>query len=612
VLQSMRAHAKWIWLIFIIPAFIIGFNFFGQSGLSSNTRLTRGTAVGSVNGQEINYDMWLRAYNGRLQSEQQQRGKALTLDDERQLSDQTFNDLTSQMLLDQEYKKRSITVNDEELRQEAQNNPPPEFARNPEFQTEGQFDLEKYRRFLNSPVAKQQGILYGLEQYYRSEIPKRKLLQSIAAGSYVTDAQLWRIYQDAHDSVQASYVALRPETVPDSTIRISDAEIKTYFDQHAKDFADRPGRAVVSVTTIPRIVTPADSAAVRAHAIALRNEILGGAKFEDVAKRESADSVSAAQGGSLGKGPRGRFVPAFENAAFALKPGEISQPVLSPFGYHLIKVDERKGDTISVRHILLRIQQSDSAADIVARRADTLSSLAAGSEDGSKFDAAVKRLGLQSARLTTIEGEPLTWNGRYVPGVSAWAFGGLKPGEVSDLLEGDDGYYLARLDSITAGGKPTLVTARDEIRRELIRQKKVDALMPKAERIAAAVKSGKSLEEAAKEAGATVEKTPSFTRAMPVPGLGQLNEAIGTAFGLPAGQTSGAIKTNTGVFVIRTDRRVAADKAAWTAQKTAQRQQYEDRLRQARVQEFLVGLRQQAKIVDNRKEILRAQRNTAT
>ena len=86
---------------------------------------------------------------------------------------------------------------------------------------------------------------------------------------------------------------------------------------------------MLSVVEIPRVVTAADSAAVRDHAIALRNEILGGAKFEDVAKRESADSASGANGGDLGKGPKGRFVAPFESAATALKVGEISQPVLT-------------------------------------------------------------------------------------------------------------------------------------------------------------------------------------------------------------------------------------------------------------------------------------------
>jgi peptidyl-prolyl cis-trans isomerase D len=198
------------------------------------------------------------------------------------------------VLLQQEYERRGIVVTNEEIQQYAKFSPPPWIQQAPELQTEGQFDMQKYQRLLASSYAKQTGLLANLEQYYRSEIPRRKLLDQIASGIYVTDAELWRIWRDQHDSAQVSFVAFRPSS--DSAAKsTSDADLRSYFDKHKEEFR-RSGRAVLSVVEIPRVVSGADSAAVREHAIALRNEILGGAKFEDVAKRESADSVS--RGGS--------------------------------------------------------------------------------------------------------------------------------------------------------------------------------------------------------------------------------------------------------------------------------------------------------------------------
>ena len=170
------------------------------------------------------------------------------------------------------------------------------------------------------------GLLQYLEQYYRSEIPRQKLFAQVASDVYVSDARLWTLWQDTYDSARVTYAAFRPELLPDSAVKVSDAEISAFYDKNRKSY-DRPGRAVVSLVAIPRAVTAADSAAAREKAAALRAEIAGGAKFEDVARRESADSGSGAQGGALGRGPRGRFVPEFEQAAYALAVGELSQPV---------------------------------------------------------------------------------------------------------------------------------------------------------------------------------------------------------------------------------------------------------------------------------------------
>jgi peptidyl-prolyl cis-trans isomerase D len=596
----MRSAAKYIWW-FVVLTFVVVFVFAETSGLTGRGPVTRGSAIATVNGTDITYDTWLRAREGRIKQAQEQSPAPLTLDEQRRIEDATFNDLVNDILLKQEYKRRGIAITDQEIQQAALQQPPMQFIQNPNFQTEGQFDIEKYHRFLASPIAKQSGVRYELEQYYREELPREALFTQIATMAYVTDAQLWRMWQDTHDSAQVSYVKLDPSTIPDSAVTVTDAEIAKYFQAHQASFPTRPGRAVVSIAMIPRTITAADSAKAREHAVELRNEIQGGAKFDDVARRESADSGSAAQGGFLGRVTKGQFVREFDSAAFALKPGEISQPVLTRFGYHLIKVDERKGDTVAVRHILVRIQQGDSSAAVSDRKADELSK-AASIDKPAFFDSVSKSLGLHVGRAVATEGEPLMWDGRYVPSVSAWAFT-ARPGETSDLIDSEDAYYLARLDSLQPGGKATLATERDNIRRVLIEQKKVERLLPKAQRIDQAVAAGKTLEQAAQAEGLSVAKSPMFTRTMMVPGLGQANEAIGAAFGLPVGAVSKPVKSDDGVFVLQVDRRVTADRAAWEKQKQSQRAQYLQALRQQRVQDFMADLRQHAKIVDRRKEI---------
>ena len=137
----------------------------------------------------------------------------------------------------------------------------------------------------------------------------------------------------------------------------------------------------------------------------------------------------------------------------------------------------------------------------------------------------------------------------------------------------------------------------------IARDKKIDQLVPVAQQIASGVAGGQTLEQAGPAHGATVATTPMFTRMSTVPGVGQLNEAIGAAFGLPVGAVSAPIKTSGGVFVIRVDKRVPAARAEFEKQLPTLRTQTVEGLREQRVRDYLEGLRKTAKIDDRRKEV---------
>ena len=603
----MRASAKYIWII-IVVLFVGGFLLAETSGLLGRAPVTTTTAVAKVNGEDILATSWYQVTQNLEQEATQRSNQSISLDERQRLQDQAFDQLVTDALMSQEYQRRGISVTDDEILQAARFSPPPQLMQSPELQTEGQFDPAKYQRFLQSPMARQQGLLLQLEQYYRSEIPKQKLFDQIASDVYVSDEELWRRWQDSHDSAAVSFVAFGPDRISDSAVKVSDDEIRAYYDTHKKQF-DRPGRAKVSIIVIPRAVTAADSAAVRARAVALRSRILAGEKFEDVARAESADSVSAASGGSLGRGPRGRFIPAFEIAAYALRPGEISQPVLTPFGYHIIRVDEKKGDTLALRHILLRVQQSDSAASRTDRRADSLARMAASTDQPAKFDSAARALHIPILRAEVKEGNPLTINGQFIPSAGPWAFQGTRPGETSELFDAEDGYYLARLDSLTPGGTLSLDQAKSDIRAFLTSQKKIDLLIPQATNFAK-VAAASNLESAAKLLNMEVVKTKPFTRVTGVPELARFPEAVGAAFTLPLNTVSEPIRAMAGVVVERVDSRVPASRTAFEAQKAMLRQQELQQLRQQRVRDFLTNLRAVAKIDDRRKQIEASARRT--
>lgn len=609
MLQSMRSAAKYIW-VFLVIFFVGGFLLAETSGLLGVAQVTNSTPVASVNGEDIPVTAWYAATQQIEQEEMRRTGRTITLEERDRMSNQAFEQLVREALLRQEYRRRGITVTDAEITEAARFSPPPQLTQSPELQTNGQFDLEKYQRFLTSPVARQEGLLLQLEQYYRNMIPQQKLFEQVAADAYVTDPQLWDSYRDLNDSAQVSFVAFDPAKIADASVTVTNTEISDYYNKHKKEL-EVPARAQVSVLMIPRTVGPADSAATRTRLLGLRDRILNGEKFEDVARAESQDSVSAVDGGSLGRGPRGRFVPDFETAAFALKTGELSPPILTQFGYHLMRVDERKGDTLAIRHILLKLQQSEATASATDRKADSLARIAAASEDPEKFDEAARTLKLTPIKGQAVEGQPLTINGQLIPSVASWVFKGAEKGEISDLFDWEDAYSLARVDSVIPGGVPSLEQASTAIRETLMLRKKIDALMKPASDFAR-LAMGTGLEVSAQRANVAVAQTPMFTRATGIPQLGRANEAVGAAFSLPIGQIGAPIKTETMVVVERVDRRIPADSAAWHAQKSTQKAQVLQGLRQQRIRDFMANLREAANLKDHRKKIELATRTATT
>src|SRR3712207_3507321 len=234
-----------------------------------------------------------------------------------------------------------------------------------------------------------------------------------------------------------------------------------------------------------------------------------------------------------------------------------------------------------------------------------------GSDQPAKLDSAAQRLGLQILKVEAQQGEAATLNGRVIPSVSAWAFGGPKKGEISDLFDAEDGYYLARLDSIAPGGDPKFENVRGEVVARLTRERALDRLQPQAQQLAQTAAQS-TLEAAAQARQIQVTQSPLFTRGGNVPGLGQLTRATGAAFGLPVGAVSAPIRTEDAIFVMRVDRRVNADRKAFDAQKATQRQRQLQELRQQMVQQFMQDLRKSANIEDHRERINAMARRDAT
>jgi len=600
MLRSMRAKSKYVF-------FILAGSFVLWLAIGQVMQILEPSAnvVLSVNGQKVPITTYqLRLQNAYETYRQQTGTTSLAREDEQQIQDQLTNQLIQELLLAQEYQRLGIVVSDEEIIESAKNSPLPEVMRDPQFQTDRQFDVRKWQQFLQSA---DRATLSQIEAVYRERLPQFKLAQYVTTDVYISDAKLWRIFKDQHDSASLAVVPIWPYLITDS-ISVPDAELQRYLTAHKDDFT-RPAQAFVRFVAVPRLPLAADSAAARTKVERVRAELARGAKFDDVARRESADTISGKQGGDLGwvKRTEPNFDPQFMAAVRTLAPGRLSAPVLTQFGYHLIRMDAARGDSVKLRHILVSIDLQGDHLDAVEARVDSLERLAADQTNGALLDSAARRFELPVSPVHRIvDGERLTL-GRYViPDVGVWAFE-AHVGETGPIVEAKPAYYVFRLDSLVPAGVPPLATVRDEVLRAVKLEKQKEIAQRRADSVAASLRGVPNLLAAGKARGLPVERLGPFTRIKPPSYLAQEPLVVGAAFGLRVGERSGVIHGVGGDFIVESLGRKMADSSAWLKQKDTQRAQLLANVRQARIQQYVDALRAKAKIVDRRKDIFRTQ-----
>lgn len=562
-----------------------------------------------VDGEVVRSQPFQQQYQAALeQYRRQQGGGRLTREDEQQIQKQVADQFIQNILLTRAYRRLGITISDDEIIEAARSGPPPQLLpqvlQDATFQTNGQFDITKWQRYLSTAGPE---FATQIEQLYREYLPQRKLQEYLTADVYVSDAKLWRIWRDQHESVTVAVLAVRPEDVPDSLAPVSEAELQRYYDAHQNDFK-RPAAAWLSYVAQPRIPDAADTAAALARVRRLRAEVAGGkATFADVAKKESSDSGTAARGGDLGWLRRNEpgFDPKFIAALRSLAVGAVSEPVLSSFGYHLIRIDAAKGDSVRVRHILVGIPLQGQHLDAIDARTDTLDRLGGDQTDGSRLDSAAKALHLPLERAPRlVEGDRLVLPQGSVPDASVWAFE-ARPGETSPVIDGPRASYVFRLDSLEPAGVPPLTQVRSRVLDEVRHEKQKALARDRAQQLARELKDAGDLLAAGRARGLRVEKMGPFTRVGAGPELTRNPAVLGAAFSLRPGQRTPLIAGETGFFLLQGIARTAADSAAWLKQRDHQREALVRPIEQARIQQFLAALRAQATIVDRRNEIFR-------
>ncbi len=246
---------------------------------------------------------------------------------------------------------------------------------------------------------------------------------------------------------------------------------------------------------------------VKAKAEQILKDVKAGGDFAALAKKLSEDEGSAKQGGDLDFFGRGRMDPAFEEAAFGLKPGEISDVVKSQYGFHIIKVTDKKAASArTLDEVRPQIEDQLSYEKANVKAGDLAAALEKEISKPADLDKVAKANGLQvqESGFFTRE-EPILGLGPS-PQAAAEAFT-LASGAVSGAVRVSRGWAFLTVTGTQASRLPTLDEAKDRVREDVTKQKAKDLALQKATAAAATLKGAADWTKAAKAAGVEVKTT---------------------------------------------------------------------------------------------------------
>ncbi|MGB3093218.1 MAG: peptidylprolyl isomerase, partial [Candidatus Zixiibacteriota bacterium] len=436
MLKAMRKLTKHI-MWFVIVAFV-GTIIFAW-GMDLGSRKQRRGVIASINGEEIELYTFQYYYDQALRQAEKEQGD---VDDQTaiQIRDEVFNNLLNDVLLNQEAAKRRIEVTDTEMYEYMRRYPPQELREHPAFQTpEGEFDYQKYVQALADPRVPWDQV----EQMIRPNLRMGKLQQAILSLVRVTDSEAERFYRDENEKVNVEYLLVPAYEFQRQNLSLSDQSIEAYYQDNRDEFQTDPS-ANLSYVFFEKKPSQADEDEIKERLVEIKEEILEGEDFAGMAEDYSDDVGSGKDGGNLGWFGKGAMVEAFEQTAFSLEPGEISEPVKTQFGWHLIKVEEKRGEgddqEVRASHILLKITPSDATLDMLKETSEDFADRVRKSELSEMAEG--ESLSVSETGWFTQEGH-IPGIGRNIQ-VDEFAFE-KGEGTVSDLIETARGFYVFQI-----------------------------------------------------------------------------------------------------------------------------------------------------------------------
>ena len=620
MLDRMRRHKGWLkWsLALVVLTFVV---FYIPDFLTPSAGAAPSEILAEVEGEPITVGAFTRRYGAQVQAYRNAYGGQINDQLIKQLGidRQILTQLVDEEAMVAESRKQGITVSDVEIRER--------ILALPGFQENGKFVGEqRYRQILsfqNPPMT-----TADFETSLRRALQIEKLRNALTGWMTVSDAELAAEFRKRNEKVKLDVVPVTAEAFK-SQVTVTDAEINAAFDKNKERYRIGEKRkikyALLNVDQVRQTLTVPEAeieafykqnlsqyqtpAQVRASHILIKlegkdentakakaEEVLKLAKapnadFAALAKKYSEDESNNSNGGDLDYFGRGRMVPEFENAAFAMKAGEMSDLVKTAFGYHIIKVVDNKPEaTRPLAEVRAELEEQLKWQKAQAEAEKQAKAMEATIKSPADLDRVAKEKGLTVVETGLVQmAEPIQGIGAQ-PELSGRLFG-MKEGEVTQAMRVSTGWVFATISGRQDAYIPKIDEVKTRVSDDVKQEKAVEMAKQRAASIAAELKTAKDFAAAVKRAGLEIKSTELITRGSAIPDLG-ISEAIdAAAFALPQGGVSDAITTPQGTAIIR----VAEKTTVTDSEIESGRDQLRDEVLNARRDRFFGAYMQKAK-----------------
>lgn len=597
MMQSMRDNMKVvIWITAVI--FVVGFGVLQLGGVLNPSDTSGPTGViAKVNGEPIQYEEFRRAYQNSLN--ELRRTRELREGEDSYVREQVWQQVLQGKLMFQEIRRRGIKVTSDEIKTSIRLSPPPFIVQAPGFQTNGQFDYQKFLSELDNPNS--QVPWSQVEAYVAEALPQQKLQDQVVAAAKVSEADVRDRFLLTNEKLKIRYLHFPIDSFPVDTSRIGGADIETYYKSHPEEFTGPP-ETKLQVALVRRLPKDADFAAARERMLAIREQILAEPDSFPKYARTYSEIFSSERGGDTPDVRYSQIRPAFQAAIKTIQPGQLSEIVREERSLHLFRLDKRWRDPkaneewVHYHEIVLRVEPGPETIRDVRK---SVEELLADARKNGLAKAATRRGVITTETPFFREGKSNNDVFQRFPEVETWAFT-AKAGAVSHPIPTESGWYVYEIAERQPSGLRPLSQARVFTRERLIRSLQISRGTDAAAQARAAILAGMSEADAARKFHGTTGSASEITRNGFLASLGAQTKVVGALFSTSPGAWTQPLEGSWGGFLGFVEEHLRPSEEEFKKQAPELRNTVINERRRVRFSEWIQQARKKAKIEDFR------------